>query len=161
MGLAGCISSYMQQPLIPTQSFLIRTTSSGAIPWETRWGKWSSTGSNTSGWTRGPYMTFLKFSHIFCEVSFRQLMSLQHTYTHDFLYQLLHAAVPFARISDISRLLVSEVMMFLPLSYPQCSYTSWKIYGFHLELFFVQIAKYLERTFNGKSEPCLRGKGCH
>lgn len=46
MGLAGCISSYMQQPLIPTQSFLIRTTSSGAIPWETTWSKSSSIGSN-------------------------------------------------------------------------------------------------------------------
>ncbi len=84
-------------------------------------------------------------------------MSLLHTYTHDFLYQLLHAAVPFARISDISRLSVSQVMMFLPLRYPQCSHTSWKIYGFYLELFFVQIAKYLEGTFNGKSEPCLCG----
>jgi hypothetical protein len=33
----------------------------------------------------------------------------------------------------------------------------WKIYGFYLELLFVQIAKYLGRTFNGKSEPCLCG----
>ncbi len=41
--------------------------------------------------------------------------------------------------------------------YPQCSHTSWKIYGFYLELLFVQIAKYLVRTFNGKSEPCLCG----